>query len=72
MYLLLVTFETNDNYSIQFEMKKRYSHSSNVYPSVYQYQAVGRRQKQKFKYIELQTGWRICITMETNMLSRYF
>jgi len=28
-YLLLVTFETNDNYSIRFEMKKKhYSHST--------------------------------------------
>jgi len=26
--LLLVTFETNDNYSIQFEMKKHSSHST--------------------------------------------
>ena len=28
-YLLLVTFETNDNYSIRFEMQKHYSHSTN-------------------------------------------
>ena len=27
-YLLLVTFETDDNYSIRFEMKKHYSHST--------------------------------------------
>ena len=29
-YLLLVTFETNDNYSIRFEMKKHYSHSTTI------------------------------------------
>jgi len=27
-YLLLVTFETDDNYSIRFEMQKHYSHST--------------------------------------------
>ena len=30
-YLLLVSFETNDNYSIRFEMEpKHYSHSNNI------------------------------------------
>ena len=29
-YLLLVTFETSDNYSIRFETKKHYSHSTTV------------------------------------------
>ena len=29
-YLLLVTFETDDNYSIRFEMKQYYSHSTSV------------------------------------------
>jgi len=28
MYLLLVTFETDDNYSIRFKMKKHYLHST--------------------------------------------
>jgi len=27
-YLLLATFETDDNYLIRFEMKKHYSHST--------------------------------------------
>ena len=27
-YLLLVTFETDNNYSIRFEMEKHYSHST--------------------------------------------
>jgi len=29
-YLLLVTFETNDNYSIRFEMTKHYLHSTTI------------------------------------------
>ena len=29
-YLLLVTFETDDNYSIWFKMKKHYSHSTTI------------------------------------------
>jgi len=27
-YLLLVTFETDDNYSIRFKIRKHYSHST--------------------------------------------
>ena len=29
-YLLLVTFETKDNYLIRFKMKKHYSHSTAI------------------------------------------